>query len=187
MRRVSIDAKLARVDSVNVNNNWHYSIPTSVEDYNDAGANGFPQGGRSSLASRASFARARMGAKNTGRARTGAVSPADLQAHEMSANPNGLRPGYRTSLGETKVASGAQAVADLGNAGLGPSADDTTLGHGLKNQLGADYRASDGGTSTPVDLPLLAKSQPNLMRVKTANQRMNLNGGDYFQRRKRRG
>lgn len=67
-------------------------------------------------------------------------------------------------------------------------ADETQLSLGFKNHyLAGSHQQPHDSNINLNDFASRAKSQPNLMRMKTANQRKNLNPAEYLQRRKRRG
>lgn len=77
------------------------------------------------------------------------------------------------------------ALPESALGGLGRDADDTALSMAFRNQ------AVVAQTVEPLPLseamPNRAKSQPNLMRNKTASVKKSINATEYLQRRKRRG
>lgn len=99
--------------------------------------------------------------------------------------------GLQTSQGDQKFTASANLNQEFGAVGVGMMnnvGDETQLSLGFKNNyLTGSNQLPQESNINLTDFAGRPKSQPNLMRMKTANQRKNLNPAEYLQRRKRRG
>ena len=85
-----------------------------------------------------------------------------------------------------KFAPSTLALPDSALGGMGRDTDDTALSMGFKNQAVVAQTVDPLPISETMP-PNRAKSQPNLVRIKTASMKKSINAAEYLQRRKRRG